>query len=146
MASPGPVAGEFTGNSLPADIPDFVPALADFGDIPALIIGSTLVTYADLARELAMQGSRVIVTSGTTAVNAAHLAAPDLPIVMAGSADPELMGFARSLARPGGRITGISIRGEEILGKQPERAPQVLLAVRLNLRRWWCLRRGGTTG
>ncbi|MFO1049963.1 MAG: AMP-binding protein [Geminicoccaceae bacterium] len=50
MASPGPVAGEFTGNSLPADIPDFVPALADFGDIPALIIGSTLVTYADLAR------------------------------------------------------------------------------------------------
>ncbi|MFO1085729.1 MAG: ABC transporter substrate-binding protein [Reyranellaceae bacterium] len=73
---------------------------------------------ADLARELVTQGSRVIVTSGTTAVNAAHLSVPDLPIVMAGSADPELMGFARSLARPGGRITGISIRGEEILGKQ----------------------------
>lgn len=73
---------------------------------------------ADLARELAKQGSRVIVTSGSTAVNAAHLSVRDLPIVMAGSADPELMGFARSLARPGGRITGVSIRGEEILGKQ----------------------------
>lgn len=85
---------------------------------------------ADLGRELAAQGSRVIVTSGTTAVDAAHRAAPDLPIVMAGSADPELMGFARSLARPGGRITGISIRGGEILGKQLELLKEAVPAAR----------------
>lgn len=86
---------------------------------------------ADLVRELAMQGSRVIVTSGTTAVDAARLSAPELPIVMAGSADPVLMGFARSLARPGGRITGISIRGEEILGKQLQLLKEAVPAARM---------------
>ncbi|WP_395712913.1 ABC transporter substrate-binding protein [Reyranella sp.] len=85
---------------------------------------------ADLARELATERSRVIVTSGTTAVNAAHLSAPGLPIVMAGSADPELMGFARSLARPGGRITGISIRGVELLGKQFQLLKEAVPAAR----------------
>jgi len=106
-----------------------------------LIDGSTMrlaARYADarpellgdLARELKTQGSRVIVTAGTTAVNAAHLSVPDLPIVMAGSADPELMGFARSLARPSGRITGISIRGAEILGKQLQLLKEAVPAAR----------------
>src|SRR5215510_3217857 len=60
-----------------------------------LVEGSTvrlLVRHADnnferlpdLARDLRVQGSRMIVTSGTTSVNAAQRAAPDLPIVMAG--------------------------------------------------------------
>ncbi|MGD9885504.1 ABC transporter substrate-binding protein, partial [Reyranella sp.] len=107
----------------------------------ALIEGSTMrlvaryaaakpERLADLARELATEGSRVIVTAGTTAVKAAHLSVPDLPIVMAGSADPELMGFARSLARPGGRITGISIRGVELLGKQLQLLKEAVPAAR----------------
>jgi putative ABC transport system substrate-binding protein len=72
------------------------------------------------ARELGAAGSRVIVASGTTLVAAAHSAAPSVPIVMAGSADPVFVGFAQSLARPGGRITGISILGAEMLGKHLE--------------------------
>jgi putative ABC transport system substrate-binding protein len=87
-----------------------------------------MVRYADnvperlagLAGELAALGSRVIVTSGTTSVRAAHAAAPTVPIVMAGSADPVVMGFAQSLRRPGGKITGISIFGPESIGKQLE--------------------------
>jgi len=75
----------------------------------------------DLARELAKAGSRVIVTSGTTAVSAVHSALPQMPVVTAGSADPVLMGFAKSLARPGGTVTGISILGAETLfGKNVE--------------------------
>jgi putative tryptophan/tyrosine transport system substrate-binding protein len=74
----------------------------------------------DLARELAAAGSQMIVTRGTTAVRAVQLAVPSLPIVMAGSADPVAMGFAKSLARPGGRITGVSILGAEMLGKRME--------------------------
>ncbi len=74
----------------------------------------------DLARDLVREGSRVIVTTGTTSVGAARQGAPDTPIVMAGSADPVAMGFAQSLARPGGRLTGISIYGAEIIGKQIE--------------------------
>jgi putative ABC transport system substrate-binding protein len=85
---------------------------------------------ADLVRELATQGSRVIVTTGTTAVAAAQRSAPELPIVMAGSADPVLMGFARGLARPGGRITGISILAEEIIGKHLQLLKEAVPAAR----------------
>jgi putative ABC transport system substrate-binding protein len=84
----------------------------------------------DLARELVNEGCRVIVASGTTSVSAAQKAAPDAPIVMAGSADPVAMGFARSLARPGGRITGISIYGEELVGKQLQILKEALPSAR----------------
>ena len=72
----------------------------------------------DLARELVKERCQLIVATGTTSVRAAKDAAPDTPIVMAGSADPVEMGFARSLAQPGGRITGISVYGAELVAKQ----------------------------
>ena len=83
------------------------------------------------ARELAAAGSRVIVTNGTTLVAAVHSAAPSMPIVMAGSADPVAMGFAQSLARPGGRITGISILGAELIGKHMELLKDIAPKARL---------------
>ena len=84
----------------------------------------------DLARELVREGSRVIVAIGTTSVSAARRAAPDTPIVMAGSADPVAMGFAQSLARPGGRITGISVYGAELIGKQVQILKETLPTMR----------------
>jgi putative ABC transport system substrate-binding protein len=84
----------------------------------------------DLARELAAAGSQLIVTRGTTAVRTVQLAAPTLPIVMAGSADPVAMGFAKSLARPGGRITGVSILGAEMIGKRMELLKEAVPAAR----------------
>jgi putative tryptophan/tyrosine transport system substrate-binding protein len=75
---------------------------------------------APLARELAATGSRLIVTIGTTSVRAVQSVMPNMPIVMAGSADPIEMGFARSLSRPGGKITGISILGSGLIGKRVE--------------------------
>lgn len=86
---------------------------------------------ADLARELASAGCRMIVTRGTTAVRAAHTAAPSIPIVMAGSADPVAMGFAQSLARPGGNITGVSILGAEMIGKRMELLKQAAPSTRI---------------
>jgi putative tryptophan/tyrosine transport system substrate-binding protein len=83
------------------------------------------------ARELAAAGSRVIVTNGTTLVAAVYSAAPSMPIVMAGSADPVAMGFAQSLARPGGRITGISILGAELIGKHMELLKDIAPKARL---------------
>lgn len=74
----------------------------------------------DLARELAEAGSRLIVTAGTTAVAAVHGALPAMPIVAAGTADPVETGLAQSLARPGGKITGISILGGPTFGKHIE--------------------------
>jgi putative ABC transport system substrate-binding protein len=63
---------------------------------------------------------RVIVTGGTTSVQAAKDATKTTPIVIAGGADPVVMGFAQSLARPGGNITGLSISAGDILPKRLE--------------------------
>jgi len=92
--------------------------------------GNDVDRLPDLARELKAEGSRMILASGTTAVSAAQRALPDLPIVMAGSADPVMIGFAQSLPRPGGRITGISILGEELIGKQIQLLKEILPAAR----------------
>jgi putative ABC transport system substrate-binding protein len=82
--------------------------------------------FADLARELVAAGSRVIVTRGTTAVRAVSDAAPSVPIVMGGSADPVAMGWAKSLSRPGGKITGVSIFGAEMIGKRLQLLKQLV--------------------
>jgi putative ABC transport system substrate-binding protein len=72
------------------------------------------------AAEFAALGVEVIVTGGTTAVHATLAATTAIPVVLTGSADPVLMGFAQSLARPGGRVTGLSILGVELLAKRIE--------------------------
>jgi putative ABC transport system substrate-binding protein len=60
------------------------------------------------AREIAAKKPAVIVAVGGQAVTAAAQAAPTTPIVMATGSDPVAAGFARSLSRPGGMITGVS--------------------------------------
>lgn len=61
-----------------------------------------------LARELASKNPVVIVAAPTGPVAAAANAAPRIPIVQATGSDPVAAGLARSLARPGGMITGIT--------------------------------------
>ena len=73
-----------------------------------------------LVAELLALKVRVIVTSGTTSIQAAKDATKTTPIVIAAGADPVVMGFAQSLARPGGNITGLSILAVEILQKRLE--------------------------
>jgi putative ABC transport system substrate-binding protein len=60
-----------------------------------------------LTSELVSLGATIIVTSSTAAIRAAHDAAPNVPIVSWGSADPVLMGWAKTLSRPSGMITGV---------------------------------------
>jgi putative ABC transport system substrate-binding protein len=62
------------------------------------------------ARELIRLGVDVLVADGTgDAAKAAQAAAQDrVPIVFIGTADPVARGLVRSLARPGGNITGVA--------------------------------------
>jgi putative ABC transport system substrate-binding protein len=60
-----------------------------------------------LTTELVSLGARVIVTSGGAAIAAAHKAAPSVPIVSLIGPEPVDMGWAKSLAKPGGMITGV---------------------------------------
>ena len=73
-----------------------------------------------LAKELAAKRPALIVTSSAQATAAAAKAAPDTPIVMATGADPVLAGFAKSLARPAGMITGLSNFTSDITAKYLE--------------------------
>ena len=68
----------------------------------------------DLIRELAARDVDVIVTPGT-ALRGARGVPVDTPIVFAFSGDPVVAGLVDSLARPGGRFTGVSFMSYDIL-------------------------------
>lgn len=72
---------------------------------------------AELAAELVRANVNVIVTSGEPAIRAAKQATTTVPIVMGAVGDPVGAGFAASLARPGGNITGVSNLAAEMPGK-----------------------------
>ena len=62
-----------------------------------------------LAAELVQLKVDIIVTAGSPAISAAQKATTTIPIVMTSAGDPVRSGFVKSLARPGGNITGLSI-------------------------------------
>lgn len=70
-----------------------------------------------LAADLTQQKVDVIVCMSTLAAQAAKQATGTIPIVFATVADPVAEGFAESLARPGGNITGVSNVGTVLSGK-----------------------------
>ena len=71
----------------------------------------------DLAAELVQLKVDVIVAAGSTAIAATQKATTTIPIVMATAGDPVGSGFVKSLARPGGNITGLSTMGGDIGAK-----------------------------
>lgn len=69
---------------------------------------------------LLKQNIDLIVTSGTQGVRAATQATTTLPIIVVNITDPVGSGYAASLARPGGNVTGVTNLGEEIGRKRLE--------------------------
>ncbi len=73
-----------------------------------------------LAQQLLAWQPDLIITNLTPATMAAHRATQTIPIVMAGSGDPVATGLVKSLARPGGNLTGVSALGPELAAKSVE--------------------------
>src|SRR5260370_3503370 len=71
---------------------------------------------AEIAAELVRLKVDLIVTSGA-AVPAAKQATTVIPIVFPIAADPVGMGLGPSLARPGGHVTGLSLRAPRLAGE-----------------------------
>lgn len=105
----------------------FLKALRELGRVE----GSDFVIewrYADgkneplpaLAAELVKLNVDIIVTEGTPAVGATRKATTTIPVVATSFADPVSSGFAASLARPGGNITGFANLAEETYAKRLE--------------------------
>src|SRR5215475_5128342 len=68
----------------------------------------------------------VIVSSATPAIRFAKEQTSSIPIVMAGVTDPVAAGFAASLARPGGNITGLTHLSPDLNGKRLELLKEVV--------------------
>lgn len=81
---------------------------------------------AALAKELVENKPDVILVAATPVVQAVRSATNTIPIVIAHSADPVQTGFAASLARPGGNITGLSLIATEIAPKRIELLRELL--------------------
>ena len=77
-----------------------------------------------LAAELVGLKVDVIVTFATGVI-AARSATATIPIVMATSANPVALGFAASLARPGGNVTGSTFFYFELMAKRLELLKEV---------------------
>jgi putative ABC transport system substrate-binding protein len=74
----------------------------------------------ELAAELVKLKVDIIVGRSYTAVEAARRASSTIPIVMSAVDDPVFHGFVKSLARPGGNITGLANMVGELEAKRLE--------------------------
>lgn len=74
--------------------------------------------YGKIAKAFVDRGVDVIVTAGTPAVAAAKKATKATPIVFATAGDPVRSGLVRSLAHPGGNVTGLSNGQTDLAGKR----------------------------
>ena len=82
-------------------------------------------SLARAAKTLAEWSPDVVLAANTPPVKTMRLAAPDVPIVMVAIGDPVGSGLVASLARPGGRTTGLSGLDAELTGKRLELLKEV---------------------
>jgi putative ABC transport system substrate-binding protein len=75
---------------------------------------------SSLAAEFVQLKVAVIVTTSGNSARAAKEATNTIPIVLTTGADPVKSGLAKSLAKPGGNVTGLSIIEEDLSGKRLE--------------------------
>jgi putative ABC transport system substrate-binding protein len=73
-----------------------------------------------VAADLIEKKVDLILTAGTAQAHAIQRVTTTIPIVVAVSGDLVGAGLAASLARPGGNITGLSMRSPEVSGKRLE--------------------------
>jgi len=94
--------------------------------------GGNLDRLPALARELIQLRMDVIVAVGSAAVRACGGASSTLPIVFYGNFDPIALGLVKSLAKPGGNVTGVLIAPAGTLaGKKMELLKEAVRATRM---------------
>jgi putative ABC transport system substrate-binding protein len=90
------------------------------------------------AEALVKAGVDLIFTSSEAATQAAKNATQQIPIVFTLVGDPVMAGILRTVARPGGNLTGISSLATELAAKRLE----ILKALAPNVRRVWAIHHG----
>jgi putative tryptophan/tyrosine transport system substrate-binding protein len=82
----------------------------------ALAPSATQIAIA--AAELARGKPDIIIAAGTPSVFPARDAAGDIPVVFVATFDPVAAGLVKSLARPGGNVTGLTTISGDIAAKR----------------------------
>jgi len=82
--------------------------------------------FPALIAELIALKSDIIVTAGTPAALAVKRTTTTIPVVMAAVGDPIGTGLVKSLARPGGNLTGLLSIGPDLEGKRLELLTQIV--------------------
>ncbi|MFZ1885634.1 MAG: ABC transporter substrate-binding protein [Rhodoplanes sp.] len=89
-------------------------------------LASSVAQVPDIAAKLVSLKVDVIFASGTPPVLAAKDAAGTIPVVFVAAIDPVATGLVASLARPGGKVTGLTNTQADITGKQLELLSELL--------------------
>jgi ABC-type uncharacterized transport system substrate-binding protein len=79
-----------------------------------------------LAAALARENPDVIVAVGEKETRAVKAAAPQTPVVFVQIADPVAIGLVTSVARPGGRVTGVADLRSDLVPKRLELAKELM--------------------
>jgi putative ABC transport system substrate-binding protein len=87
--------------------------------------GGKMERANELAKELVRDGVDIIVTTAATGARAAHEATKTIPIVVT-SGNLLEVGLAKSLANPGGNITGLTVLAADLSGKRLELLKETL--------------------
>ena len=74
----------------------------------------------EIMREFISEKVDLIVVGQTPAAHAARRATQTIPILLSGVADPVATGLVKSLARPGGNVTGLSLNLPGLAAKRVE--------------------------
>jgi putative tryptophan/tyrosine transport system substrate-binding protein len=93
--------------------------------------GGHLERLPQLADELVQAKVDVILTATNDAIFAAARATQTIPIVAVhiGGDDPTTLGLVQSLNRPGGNVTGLTVRNTELVGKRLELLKELVPAL-----------------
>ena len=82
------------------------------------------------ARNLEQEKVDLIYTTRTSVTIAAKRATADIPIVFSAGADPVVLGFVESFAKPGGRLTGVYEPATDLTAKRLEILKEIVPKLR----------------
>jgi putative tryptophan/tyrosine transport system substrate-binding protein len=131
----------FLGSATPSAAPEGAAAFVQRLSELRWVIGSTVAIeyrwaegrndrFAELAAEFVRLKVDAIVTSGTPSVLALMQATSSIPIVFVAVGDPVTNGLVKSLARPGGNVTGLSNQTRDLAGKRVEILREIVPGLR----------------
>ena len=131
-----PVIG-FLGSNTPAAAghltSEFIGRLRDLGWVEGRNVGieyrwaaGQTAKYREFASEFVAANVNVIVTTGNASAMALQQSTSSIPIVLATSADIVRAGIVKSLARPGGNVTGLTFAPDDFVGKRVELLKEIV--------------------